>query len=127
LSGFAVGTRDPSGRASTVRVAGERTHVVRGEDIRAILNRTFGDRAIMSTRFAVERRGTAYRFTGTGFGHGVGLCQTGAAARAAAGQAAADILTAYFPGSSLSRPLSPRPVSSANLLGGDRPALLHSP
>jgi peptidoglycan hydrolase-like amidase len=37
------------------------------------------------------------------------LCQTGAAARAASGHATADILAAYFPGSSLSRSLSPGP------------------
>ena len=101
LDRMAVTTRDDSGRAREVQVRGEKTRTLRGEDLRAILNSEFGFRAIMSTRVSIERRGQTYRFTGTGFGHGVGLCQTGAAARAARGEAVADILSAYYPGAAL--------------------------
>jgi stage II sporulation protein D len=41
--------------------------------------------------------------TGTGAGHGVGMCQWGAVGRARAGQTAAQILAAYFPGTVLER------------------------
>jgi SpoIID/LytB domain len=41
----------------------------------------------------------SYVFTGKGFGHGVGLSQLGAKARAQAGQSYADILNFYFDGS----------------------------
>jgi stage II sporulation protein D len=126
LDRIAITTRDESGRASRLQVGGERTRTVRGEDIRAILNRAFGDRAIMSTRFSVVRQGEMYRFTGTGFGHGVGLCQTGAAARAARGAALDDILAAYFPGSTLTR-LAANDVSAANLSGRATRVLLKSP
>jgi stage II sporulation protein D len=126
LDSITIATRDVSGRASRIQVRGEHTRSLRGEDVRAILNRTFGDRAIMSTRFSVVRQGNAYRFTGTGFGHGVGLCQAGAAARAARGAAMDDILAVYFPGSSLAR-LSLGSVARTNLSGRATPVLLKSP
>jgi stage II sporulation protein D len=103
LDAVVVVTRDTSGRAERLEVRGEHTHVVRGEDLRAILNRTLGDRGIESTRFSVARAGSTYEFQGTGFGHGVGLCQVGAAARARQGQAAPAILATYFPGTTLAR------------------------
>lgn len=127
LERIAVTTRDDSGRAQEVQVRGETTRQLRGEDLRAILNSEFGFRAIMSTRLAIERRGASYRFTGTGFGHGVGLCQTGAAARAARGEAVAGILSAYYPGAALTRVLSSGTRSTANLLGRELPGLLRSP
>jgi stage II sporulation protein D len=127
LDRIAVTTRDDSGRAREIQVRGERTRTLRGEDLRAILNSEFGFRAIMSTRIEVERRGATYRFTGTGFGHGVGLCQTGAAARAARGQAVAEILAAYYPGAALTRVLPAASRSAGNVLGRNVPTLLRSP
>jgi stage II sporulation protein D len=56
-----------------------------------------GDRAFLSTRFSVRRTATDYVFSGTGFGHGVGLCQVGAAARAWRGDSVDSILGHYFP------------------------------
>ena len=38
---------------------------------------------------------------GGGFGHGVGLCQTGALERARRGQNAGQILEAYYPGATV--------------------------
>ena len=40
---------------------------------------------------------------GSGAGHGVGMCQWGALARSRAGFSYQDILSAYFPGTELSR------------------------
>jgi stage II sporulation protein D (peptidoglycan lytic transglycosylase) len=127
LNSIRVLKRDPSGRAAEIEIRGERTLVVRGEEFRAILNRTLGDRALLSTRLAIERSGASYRFTGTGFGHGVGLCQAGAAARAARGESPELILAAYFPGA---RPQRARPIASrlgGNLLGMEGSRLLKSP
>ena len=42
-----------------------------------------------------------FRLTGAGWGHGVGLCQIGAAAMAAAGAAHEEILAHYFRGTTL--------------------------
>ena len=103
LDAIAVTARDPSGRAAAIRVEGEQVRVVRGDDFRAILNRTLGVRGLQSTRFTVSRAGGTLRFEGTGFGHGVGLCQRGAAARARGGEPVDKILATYFPGTILIR------------------------
>jgi hypothetical protein len=50
-----------------------------------------------STAFDVRRTGVGYRFSGSGFGHGVGLCVIGAGKRAERGATADDILKFYFP------------------------------
>jgi SpoIID/LytB domain protein len=44
---------------------------------------------------------TSFTFTGGGYGHGVGMSQWGAKGRADQGQAAGDILAAYYPGTSV--------------------------
>jgi stage II sporulation protein D len=103
LTGIEIVGRDDSGRAATIALRGEHDRVVRGEDLRAVLNRTLGDRAIQSTRFTLTRQAGSYAFAGSGFGHGVGLCQAGAAARARRGDSVAEILAAYFTGASVSR------------------------
>ena len=98
-----VQKRDPSGRARLLLLNGTRAPLVRGEDFRAVMARSFGARAIRSSRFTVARNGRSFVFEGQGFGHGVGLCQTGALARATHGDKPADILAFYFPGTRLRR------------------------
>jgi stage II sporulation protein D len=44
-----------------------------------------------------------YRFTGSGFGHGLGLCQIGANGMARAGRSYREILAHYYPGTRLAR------------------------
>jgi stage II sporulation protein D len=95
--------RDASGRAASLEIRGDTTRVVDGDDFRAIVNRTLGERTIDSTRFSLITSTARYTFTGTGFGHGVGLCQLGAAARARRGEALDSILEHYFPGTFLRR------------------------
>ena len=46
----------------------------------------------------MSRAGSAFVFRGTGFGHGIGLCQAGAHVSAARGAAYRQILARYFPG-----------------------------
>jgi len=101
FTGIDIASRDDGGRATNVTVRGTQDRVVRGEDFRAVLNRSLGERAIQSTRFAIRRSGASYTFEGTGFGHGVGLCQAGAAARARRGDELSDILRTYFADASL--------------------------
>lgn len=66
-----------------------------------VLQRTIaksqGWNTIESPTFTIAKRGRQVVFEGTGRGHGVGLCQSGAIARAHAGQTAEAILDAYFP------------------------------
>lgn len=98
LSGITVTTRDESGRARQLTLEGDTPRTVRGEDFRTAIVRALGIRTIQSTRMSVTRSGSTYVFEGSGFGHGVGLCQAGAAARARRGETTAQILAAYFTG-----------------------------
>ncbi len=114
-----IASRDASGRALAVTLVGSRTISVRAEVFRAVLTQAFGPRAIRSTWFDVTREGTRLRFTGVGFGHGVGLCQSGTLRRVEARQSPAEILAHYFPGSRLqtAATASARPDLAERLLG----------
>ncbi|MFY3746755.1 stage II sporulation protein SpoIID, partial [Anaeromyxobacter sp. Red801] len=62
-----------------------------------------GRGVVRSSRFRVAGAGGRPVLEGAGRGHGVGLCQTGAARRARAGQGYREILGAYFPGAAARR------------------------
>jgi stage II sporulation protein D len=96
-------TQDAGGHVMRMTVAGEHAHDLRGEEFRSILNQGLGPRAIQSTLFTVTRSRGDVVFSGAGFGHGVGLCQAGAAARARQGDPVERILAHYFPGVRLTR------------------------
>lgn len=94
--------RDEAGRATQISIVGSaRTAIVRSEEFRSVLRTIFGAHSLRSTQFDVQRRGDRFVFEGVGYGHGVGLCQTGAAARAQSGHAPDDILSHYFPGTEI--------------------------
>ena len=96
---------DPVGRAVRVRLEGVdgRSVTVRGETFRSALVERFGFRSIKSTRFSIVDAGDHFVIEGRGFGHGVGLCQRGAAARAKDRHSPEEILTHYYPGALLTR------------------------
>jgi len=56
---------------------------------------------VPGTRFAVRDRGAVIELRSTGAGHGIGLCQWGARGMAEAGRNYREILSYYFPGSTL--------------------------
>ena len=93
--------RAQAGRVGSIEIAGERTTVVRGERFRAVVARQLGARSFRSTRFKIIAAATTVEFTGGGFGHGVGLCQPGAIARARRGHPVEAILAHYYPGTTL--------------------------
>lgn len=103
LDNVSVRRRDVSGRATEIALTGADLRTVRGEDLRAVLNRQLGDKTILSTRFSIRAAGAAFTFQGTGFGHGVGLCQIGAAAHARQGASVKDIFGTYFRGAELKK------------------------
>lgn len=89
--------RGISGRARVVRVVGAaRSEVIRGE---LRIRQAFG--GLRSSLFLVDVAGGAATFRGAGFGHGVGLCQTGSIGMAEAGLSYRQILQHYYPGSVL--------------------------
>ncbi len=89
-----VRQRSSSGRVTLIRLEGLRPNEITGEDFRAAI----GARELRSTQFAVERDGETFRFTGRGYGHGVGMCVIGAGRRAARGESAAQILQQVLSG-----------------------------
>ena len=101
LDSIVVASRDSSGRAAGLSVRGERSFTVRGDVLRSVLNRTLGERSVMSTMFTVQRQSSEYVFAGTGFGHGVGLCQRGAASRLRRGDSVSNVLRTYYAGAKL--------------------------
>ena len=94
-------SRDPSGRALAVVLAGSKEVSIRAEVFRAVVTLAYGPRSIRSTWFEVVLDASRLRFTGVGFGHGVGLCQGGTLRRIEARQTPSEILAHYFPGTRL--------------------------
>jgi stage II sporulation protein D len=90
-----VARRGESGRAMTLRL--DETEIA-AEEFRIAVGETLGWNRIPSTWFEVSRQGDLFEFHGRGWGHGVGLCQTGAAVMASQGRTERDILAQYFPG-----------------------------
>ena len=104
-----IASRAPTGRALAVIADWlEDTSSFRAEVFRAVMTQAFGARSIRSTWFDVARDGPRLRFSGVGFGHGVGLCQSGTLRRVEARQSPAEILAHYFPGTRLQAALPTR-------------------
>ncbi len=114
-SGIAVGAlhdlvplaRGPSGRIFRLRIEGSKASLIVGKEleIRRLLSRSH----LLSSAFVVsieyDPANVPVRFIlqGAGWGHGVGLCQIGAAVMANNGFAAEEILLRYFSSASLKK------------------------
>ena len=104
-SGMEIGTitglkplkRGPSGRIMLLEVTGTEGSAVIGKEltIRKFLSRSH----LKSSAFIVKEDGDKITFYGAGWGHGVGLCQIGAAVMSVRGYKYKDILSHYYPGS----------------------------
>jgi len=90
--------RDATGRAEVITLEGEGRAVLRGWDFKIIAGRSLGWQMIKSSRFEVTRAGNEFVFRGSGFGHGLGLCQEGAHVMATRGMDHRRIIDHYFPG-----------------------------
>src|SRR5262249_3625408 len=112
LDSITVTKRDATGRAEMVTIEGARRCVVRGWDFKLIVGRSLGWQMIKSSRFEVSRAGDEFVFRGSGFGHGLGLCQEGAHGAARRGMSYRQILIHYFPGTRLGRARSDRFASN---------------
>lgn len=98
-----VVARTPSGRAQRLRVSGGgQEYEVEGDAIRWLFSGgRIGTGGLQSTLFYIAEKGDEFELRGGGWGHGVGLCQQGAAGRATAGQSYHEILAHYYPGTEL--------------------------
>jgi stage II sporulation protein D len=92
--------RGPSGRIYRLKIIGEHDYIVIGKEleIRRALSRTH----LYSSAFVVDKTAGGFILSGAGWGHGVGLCQIGAAVMANEGRTYREILRHYYRGTSVS-------------------------
>ena len=103
-----VDDRNDSGRVVRLRLSGMQPGVIAGDQFRMAV----GPTRLRSTAFSIDPRGSTLRFTGLGYGHGVGMCVIGAGRRATRGEGVRAILGHYYPGldiTPLGRPGFPIP------------------
>jgi stage II sporulation protein D len=99
--------RGPSGRIFKLKVVGSRRTIIVGKELE--IRRWFSKSHLYSSAFIVkterDAKGIPAKFTlfGAGWGHGVGLCQIGAAVMAAKGCKAEEIVKHYFPKAELEK------------------------
>lgn len=108
LKNISVSKRDSTGRAEEITVEAARRLTVRGWDFKLIVGRSLGWQMVKSSRFDVTRSGDSFVFRGSGFGHGLGLCQEGAHVMAARQMNYRQIVSFYFPGARLNGAQSAR-------------------
>jgi stage II sporulation protein D len=101
LADVVVTRRDATGRAESIAIEGEHRRAVSGWDFKIIVGRSLGWNLLKSSRFEIARSGSSFVFRGSGFGHGLGLCQEGAHVMAQRGAGYSQILAKYFPGTSV--------------------------
>jgi stage II sporulation protein D len=101
LADVVVTRRDATGRAESITIEGEHRRTVSGWDFKIIVGRALGWNLLKSSRFEIARLGSSFVFRGSGFGHGLGLCQEGAHVMAQRGASYSRILAKYFPGTSV--------------------------
>jgi SpoIID/LytB domain protein len=81
--------------------AGE--YLMKSDEIRTKLGGLRSNLFVVEPKLGVDGLPEYFIFTGAGWGHGIGMCQSGAAGMAAAGIACADILKHYYPGTALEK------------------------
>jgi len=111
LLDLSIEQRTVSGRVARLAIVTEAgVYTVRGDRVRWVLAPAEGRFSILKSAFfelASQRDGAGelaqVTATGRGFGHGIGLCQTGALAMARLGYGYQRILSHYYPGTRLER------------------------
>jgi peptidoglycan hydrolase-like amidase len=102
--------RGPSGRIRRLRITGAKESIVIGKELE--IRRWLSPSHLYSSAFVVSTTGPSgdpperFIFHGAGWGHGVGLCQIGAAVMANKGFSAPQILKHYFTGATIERAYS---------------------
>jgi stage II sporulation protein D len=129
VDALTVVKRDGTGRVEGIAIAGERRRVVvRGWDFKIVVGRTLGWSVLKSSRFDVRRAGDKFLFRGSGFGHGLGLCQSGAHVMAARGSSYRQILAYYFPATNVGGTTETKHTAQRHLMqrqtARQQPALL---
>ena len=93
--------RGTSGRICELRITGTKKTIVVGKELE--IRRALSESHLYSSAFVVEKQGDTFTLIGAGWGHGVGLCQIGAAVMGDKGYAYDEILRHYYPGAEIEK------------------------
>lgn len=93
--------RGTSGRICELRIKGTKKTIVVGKELE--IRRALSESHLYSSAFVVEKQGDTFTLIGAGWGHGVGLCQIGAAVMGDKGYAYDEILRHYYPGAEIEK------------------------
>ena len=88
--------RGKSGRIYELEIVGTLRRQVIGKEL--TIRRWLSPSCLKSSWFDIKKNCDSFRLEGHGWGHGVGLCQIGAATMAIEGYSYRDILAHYYPG-----------------------------
>lgn len=91
--------RGPSGRIKYLRITGTLREEVIGKEL--AIRKALSSSHLKSSAFEIEKSHDGFVLKGRGWGHGVGLCQIGAAAMAAQGYDYRQILSHYYVGAEI--------------------------
>ncbi len=122
LRDMRVVARNDSGRVARLALDGLTPREISGQDLRMVVGRALGFQHIQSASFDLRRSGRAFRFSGRGAGHGVGMCVIGSMKLAAKGESVGQILARYFPGTTIGS-LGPRLTAAP----AERPSVVAPP
>ncbi|MBR0262554.1 MAG: DUF4922 domain-containing protein [Prevotella sp.] len=93
--------RGKSGRIWKLKIVGTKKTFTIGKELE--IRRALSESHLLSSAFDVEHEGDRFRLHGKGWGHGVGLCQIGAAVMGEQGKTYDEILLFYYRGATIQR------------------------
>ena len=102
LDAIAILNRTDSGRASTLLLRGGSESIrISASSFRFAVGRNLGWNTLRGDRYDVRFSNGRFIFDGSGSGHGMGLCQTGAEQMGLSGRSYREILAYYYPGTAV--------------------------
>ena len=93
--------RGVSGRVVRLKIVGSKRTLTIGKELE--IRRILSTSHLYSSAFVVERKGDQFILYGAGWGHGVGLCQIGAAVMGEQGYNYNEILLHYYIGAMVNK------------------------
>ena len=93
--------RGKSGRIWKLRIVGSKRSFTIGKELE--IRRTLSESHLLSSAFEVEKQPGSFVLHGSGWGHGVGLCQIGAAVMGEQGKPYNEILLYYYRGAEIKK------------------------
>ncbi len=93
--------RGSSGRLIFLKIIGSKRTLTIGKEL--VIRKALSPTHLYSSAFIIDKKGDNFLLRGAGWGHGVGLCQIGAAVMDAQGYSYREILQHYFKGSKITK------------------------